>query len=451
MGMRFQLASVLLILFLLCIPQSRAERESVGVLYDSEVVDAVNKIILPICKAAKIIPTNVYILISDEINAFVTQGNELFINTGLIAAFNDPDVLKGVVAHELAHLASGHPTVRDKKVEELMSQSILTSLLGLSAILTGNPELGMAILMGGRHATQSMYLKYSREQETIADRLAVQYLHEAGTSVSGFMKLTEHFAKQELYFEQQNITPYMLTHPLSKERLKAVREYSLQEKKDHNIHSTTEFEKDSYDRVVAKLRAFLHPDQYFKDREDLTAFAKEYGDAIAYYRKGQFAHSFEILDKLLEQHPTDGYLHELKGQFLLETGKPELAMDEYKKAIMYLGQQSGVKTDYAIMLIDSSDPSNDKDRASIQEAIAMLNEPSVFTRQKNPYIYRKLAVAYGKLGLLGYSNLMLAEEALLLQKESEAIKFLKSAKHYADSDSKLQLKIDDIEHSLNIH
>ena len=60
-------------------------------------------------------------------------------------------------------------------------------------------------------------------------------------------------------------------------------------------------------------------------------------------------------------------------------------------------------------------------------------------------VYRNLAIAYGKLGNLGYSNLMLAEEAILLQNYVEAKKFIYNSKKYVTKDQRLLLKIEDLE------
>ena len=436
----------IIILFVFC-DFANAKEEGVNLLYDSEVSSMINKVIAPICKAAGVTPSTVYIIISKEINAFVTQGDELFINTGLITAFNDPDVLRGVVAHELGHLAGNHPLVRHKKVEEMLNQSFLTTLLGLSAMAMGNPALGMGVLLGGMHTSQSIYLRYSREQETVADRLAVKYLHASNFTIEGFVKLAEYFNSQELYLDS-TVNPYMLTHPLTKERLKTIREYLWKEKDNPAIHAANKAEKEEYSRIVSKLLAFLEPDEYFKrNKNDLSEFSQDYGNAIAYYRKAQFNKSFEILDKLVKLNTSNGYLYELKGQLLFDTGKALPAIDAYKKAISILGVQSSVSTDYAIVLVDASDFCKDR-KATLNEAITILNKASGFTHQKNPYIYRKLAVAYGKLGDLGYSNLMLAEEALLLNRKQEADRFLSVARNYVGNDHKLKLKIDDLTSSL---
>ena len=370
----------------------------------------------------------------------------------MITAFNDPNVLKGVVAHELAHLSSGHAILRTNKVEGILQQSLLTTLLGLGAAVAGSPDLGTAIILGGHHAAERTYTKYSREQETVADNLGAKYLHATGNTIAGFTKLLESFNSDEIYLGSRGISPYMLTHPLSKERLKLIREHFLQEKNNPSIHQSSQHEKESYARIVAKLRAFLDTKDYLNNtKEDLTGFAKSYGDAIAFYKKSQFKKSFTILNSLIEQRPKDGYLYELKGQFLFETGQTLPAIEDYRMAVSLLGNRSSPKIDYAIVLITTSKlhKNVNKRKKILNEAIIILNKALDIPYQRNPYLYRNLAIAYGSLGKMGYANLMLAEEAILLQRNENAKKFIEIARNYAGKDAKLKLKIEDVSKSFD--
>ena len=51
---------------------------------------------------------NVYFIKSDQINAFVTGGKNIFINTELIIKAQDYREYAAVLAHELAHIEGGH-------------------------------------------------------------------------------------------------------------------------------------------------------------------------------------------------------------------------------------------------------------------------------------------------------------------------------------------------------
>ena len=71
----------------------------------------------PIFKAAEINPKNIKIhIISDKsINAFVVDGNNMFLNTGLITKAGSASGVIGVIAHEAGHISAGHILKLKKK------------------------------------------------------------------------------------------------------------------------------------------------------------------------------------------------------------------------------------------------------------------------------------------------------------------------------------------------
>jgi predicted Zn-dependent protease len=87
-----------------------------GIISDEEVETVVKKLATPIILAAGVNPEeiNFYIVLDQDVNAFVYGGRNIFINTGLLTLFNDPDVLKGVIAHELGHITGGHIARREE-------------------------------------------------------------------------------------------------------------------------------------------------------------------------------------------------------------------------------------------------------------------------------------------------------------------------------------------------
>src|SRR3546814_20758551 len=64
----------------------------------------------PLAIAAGLDPKSVkVVLIGDpSINAFVMQGQTVYIHSGLIRAADNIQQVQGVVAHELGHVAGGH-------------------------------------------------------------------------------------------------------------------------------------------------------------------------------------------------------------------------------------------------------------------------------------------------------------------------------------------------------
>ncbi len=164
---------------------------------DSEIEDFLQEITSPIIKAANLEEKNIKIhIINDQnINAFVTQGQNIFINSGLILKYKDPNILIGVIAHEVGHIAGGHLAQGYENISNASNIAALGYLAGIAAAITANNDAGLAILMGSTQLTQRLALKYNRSQEEAADRMALEYLKKTNNSPKGLMKLLEYFKK----------------------------------------------------------------------------------------------------------------------------------------------------------------------------------------------------------------------------------------------------------------
>lgn len=421
---------------------------AIQLITDSEVENGMRKLIDPIFISAGIDPKaiEIFIVSDDGVNAFVAGGRNIFINTGLVTLFNDPDVIKGVVAHELGHISGGHLARGSENTSNLLKASILTSLVGVAAMVAGAPEAGSAAIFGSGHFAQRGYLSNSRSHESAADQAAIKFLHDSGNTVAGLVKIQKHFLSRES--DIADINPYAITHPLSKERLSIVDAYLKQE--NQNFSSTQE-EKDLYARIVAKIQGFTsNPGKILMaNQKKLDNFARRYEIAIAKYRLGKGDDAVADLNKLISEKPQDGYLYQTKGQLLFEQGKIKDAVYTYKIANSLLSKDSIVKVEYAIALLNMAnlEESYVQKQKMLKESISLLKIVASGPL-KSPYIYRQLATAYGKIGDLGNSNLMLAEEALIYHRIVDVRHFLSVAKKYVGNDKKLKLKLDDIEKNL---
>ena len=140
---------------------------------DAVVVGYVNHIAQKIvansdCKAS----FTVRILDADQINAVALPGGYLFVNSGLILNAADEAELAGVLAHETAHVCAHH-------VMREMTRASLAELGMMPVILLGG-WTGYGIYAGAQLALPVSLLKFSREFETQADYLGVQYMYLAG-------------------------------------------------------------------------------------------------------------------------------------------------------------------------------------------------------------------------------------------------------------------------------
>ncbi|GFE51100.1 metalloprotease [Roseobacter cerasinus] len=141
-------------------------------------------------------------------NAFALPGGTMVMTDALAETFSDPDVIAGVLGHEIGHVVEEHGLKR-------LYRSL--SLYVLIAFLAGDtgPILEDVILEGNL----LLSLSFSRAQETSADRFGLALAKEAGFNPSGLLLFFE--TLQNAYGGREP-TQWMSTHPSSSERLRAI-------------------------------------------------------------------------------------------------------------------------------------------------------------------------------------------------------------------------------------
>ena len=159
---------------------------------------------------------NLYFINSKEVNAFVTSGSDMFINTGLIIASNDYVEFISVLAHELSHIKGFHVSRTKEEVANLGKKALPVYLLGILGIMSGATDLGIASVMVGNASVQGGYFAYSRTQEAAADQGAVKIMCENSIDASGLMKFFKTLEK--LSTSVNKINAYNTTHPVTKDR-----------------------------------------------------------------------------------------------------------------------------------------------------------------------------------------------------------------------------------------
>ena len=117
---------------------------------------------------------------ADEINAFTLPGGYIFINTGLLKLSGNEAELASAIAHELGHAAARHAT-RQASRDRLVSIGTLPL-----AILAG-PAARLAV----NAAAPMAFMQFSREFETEADLLGLQYLWKSGYDPTASIDLFE--------------------------------------------------------------------------------------------------------------------------------------------------------------------------------------------------------------------------------------------------------------------
>ena len=127
---------------------------------------------------------------SETINAFALPGGFVYINRGVIENADNEAQLAAVMAHETAHVALRHGTSQATK-----AYAAEAGLSIVGALIGGNTATSlMAQLLGGV-GVPIAFLKMSRTDESQADILGAQILHDAGYDPQAMADFYEKLAK----------------------------------------------------------------------------------------------------------------------------------------------------------------------------------------------------------------------------------------------------------------
>lgn len=395
----------LLALFSIALQPAHAQ----SILRDAETEAFLDEISEPLIRAAGLEPANVdIVLINDKsINAFVAGGQTVYLHTGLIHAATTANEVQGVIAHELGHIEGGHVIRYSEGAEAAGNISIASLILAAAAVAAGAGEAGMAIMQAGQQAALGKFLAFSRVQESVADASGARYLSAAGISGRGSISFFKKLQNFEFRLGIPQTDSYDRTHPLSGERITVLEDtYKADPAWEVPLHPKWEAD---FKRVKAKLLGYIaEPNATLRDypESDLTV-PGHYARAYAWHKAAYPDKALREADALVAKNPDDPYFLELRGQILLESGKPTEALASLRRATELTGNQPLIAAILGHALIATEDP--DK----LQEAERVLK--SAVTRDNNnPFAWYQLGVVYQALGDEPRAALASAERYLMM-------------------------------------
>jgi predicted Zn-dependent protease len=398
------------------VPAQAPGRQAKGppIIRDAEIEQLLREYSQPILQAAGLSKQNVRIVIINDrsFNAFVADGRRIFINAGALMEAEAPNQVIGVLAHESGHIAGGHLARLREEIAAASTQSIIAMILGAGAMVAASRsgsisggQAGMAAITAPQAIIQNTLLSYVRTQEDSADRAGVHYLAATGQSAKGMYDTFKRLADQMLY-SSRYIDPYMQSHPMPAERVRALQELARSspywEKKDPPAL------QQRHDLMRAKLYGFMDGPDTVGRRYPLsdTSLAARYARAIAAYRFGDPRTALGQIDALIQVQPQNAYFHELKGQALLEAGKPAEAIAPLRHAAQLAPNPSLIKIMLGQALLATGNTGYGAEAVSLLEG-ALQREP------ESADAYGQLAVAYGRKGDLARADLASAQSAFM--------------------------------------
>ena len=181
---------------------------------DAEVVRYINLLGDSIARIAddRSLDWHFYVVDSREVNAFAVPGGYVYVNRGLIERATKMDQLAGVLAHEIGHVTMRH------SVKQMQAAQRANAGLTLACILTSVCDYGVtnvAVQVGGG----ALFAKFSRDDESEADRVGIGYLVRAGISPRGVPEMFR-ILLAERASRPSGPEAWFRTHPLEEDRVR---------------------------------------------------------------------------------------------------------------------------------------------------------------------------------------------------------------------------------------
>ena len=425
---------ILFITGLLCRPV-RAD-DNITLISDAETQKYLADIVRPLFKAANLAfdSNKIYVVRDNSLNAFVSDGNYMFVHTGTLIEAQNTNELSGILAHETGHILGGH-IVRQKIKMQKMQYMMLGSMIaaGAAAVSTGRGDAAMAVVLSSQSATLNNLLHYQVQEERSADESAIKLLSKTGQSTKGLLNFMNKI-KQKNILSGLDENTYFRTHPLTNERISHFKEA---EKTNH--YPSTHKLDGKLAMVKAKIAAFLLDKDKVKrmyPETDNSAPAR-YARAVLAFRLGNIPQALSLINELLEENPSNPYFYELKGQFLFESGQVKNSIEAYEKALRFLPNNYLLQISLAHALIEST-----PNKTNIQRAVSLLQK-SLYT-VNTPFAWQLLARAYGMNNQPASSYYAAAEYSYADNNFETAKRQLLNARK-AGADKSLSLKISDLE------
>jgi predicted Zn-dependent protease len=388
-GKRFKAAIAAAALLPLFMQSAQAQ----SILRDAETEALFDDMSAPLIRAAGLDPKNVKIVMvgDDEINAFVAGGQIVYVNSGLITRADNANEVQGVIAHELGHVAGGHVIRSSEGIKEATGISLLSLVLGAAAIAAGAGEAGAGILGIGQQIATNRYLGFSRTQEASADAAGQSYLIKSGITGEGMLSFFKKLQGFEFRLAIPQDNGYARTHPLTGERIARLEDKFRADPAWKNPFDQTLDAR--FQRVKAKLKGFSgEPKQTLIEYPETNrSIPARYARAYAWHRSAYPDKAISEVNSLLAAAPNDPYFLELKGQILLESGKPAEAVPVLRTAVDRTNAQPLIASLLGHALIAT------EDQANLAEAQKVL-KAAVSRDNENPDAWYQLGVVYGAIG-----------------------------------------------------
>jgi len=396
---------------------AHAQGQGIALIRDTEAERVLRGYLDPILLVAGLRPDSVrlYLVNDPSINAFVAEGQNMFLNTGILMALDTPNQITGVMAHETGHMADGHLVRSQAGIKAATLPLLLSMAAGLAAMVAGAGDLGQAILLGGQQIAERTFLAFSRTQEASADQAGVRYLTATHQSGQGMLDVFKRFENEEI-LSSQHIDPFAQTHPAPADRI-ANLEGLVSASPYRDVKDSPESQY-AWDMMRAKLRGYIQRPEVTLRQYPVADGSKpaRYARAMAYFREPNMQKALSEIEGLLKDEPENPYFLEMYGQIKVEMGKVDEGIEPYKHAVQILPDAALIRIALGAAMLGTENPKYNAD--AVKELQTALTQ-----EYDNSFGWYELAQAYGRTGQTGKAELATAERYFVVDAFQPAMQF----------------------------
>jgi predicted Zn-dependent protease len=189
---------------------------SAKLIHDPVITEYVNRVGQNIVRNSDSrVPFTIKVIDDDSINAFALPGGFFYVNSGLVLAADNEAELAGVMAHEIAHVAACHAARGQTRGQ-------LANFASIPLIFVGG-GIGYAAYQAAGLAVPMTFMKFSRDFESEADHLGLEYMYKSGYDPQEFVSFFEKVQAQEKK-KPGFLSKAFSTHPMTPDRVEKSQE-----------------------------------------------------------------------------------------------------------------------------------------------------------------------------------------------------------------------------------
>jgi predicted Zn-dependent protease len=367
-------------------------RAQAPVLDDPLLYDYIENLIFDLVVHSQLFDRGTQLVIVDNptINAFAVPGGIIGVHNGLLHHAQTEDELASVLAHEIAHISQRHFSRRQEQARNQSPLSVAGLIAGLVLAATAGSDAGLAAMTATQAAAQDSMLRYSRANESEADRIGLNTLVAAGRDAHAAADMHERMLAAYRLYTVNRLPEFLRTHPISEKRIADMRNRA---RKSARVMRPASFD---FKLMQARSRYQLartttEAIQIFQreiDQSNNGAHASYYGLALAYIDNNALDDAETALKTASQRQPEHIAL-------LIASAKIDSERGHHNKALMKLRNRLALSPGNHPLTMAYGDALW---RAELPHIAAQVLAEHSKRRPEDPAIWYRLAEVQGLAG-----------------------------------------------------